>query len=162
MRILKISTEFAKIGTRNTFHIRRFAKINTPNLFVEQGFSMKKLNLNSSYFLPHFYGKTHNSNLQVFSVTQLVFFLCRIIWSEKHFSEEWNLHNNRISYRNIECGKISTHKMEQNIIHKKTSISKKFIKTWLARLVSRFVCNTKVKNLVSNHQVNKQKIIYHQ
>ena len=128
LRILKISTEFAKISTRNTFHIWRFAKINTHNLFVEQWLSMKKLYLDSSYFLPHFYGKTHNSNLQVFSVTQLVLFLCRIIWSKKHFSEEWNLHNNRISYRNIECGKISTHKMEENIIHKKTNISKKIRK----------------------------------
>ena len=70
----------------------------------------------------------------IIAIYKFSLLLCRIIWSKKHFSEEWNLHNNRISYRNIECGKISTHKMEQNIIHKKTSISKKIRKNLTSTL----------------------------
>ena len=47
----------------------------------EQGFSMKKLNLDSSFFfLPHFYGEIHNSNVHVFCVIQLIFF--PLEWSD--------------------------------------------------------------------------------
>ena len=54
---LKIFTEFVKRNTGNVFDISRFAKINIHNFFVEQGFSIKKLNLDSSHFSTAFLWK---------------------------------------------------------------------------------------------------------